>query len=401
MPVFRKKPKPVRNSEFLQSLRRIYYLIVKEFIQIRRNRQNLGLLLVAPLIQLVIFGFASRLDVKNVNIVIADLDHSQLSREITEAFSRSGYFNIVAILDSYNKADKYLENESAAMAILIPPDLDRLVKGNRTAQVGILIDGVNTTTAGTVSGYAQAIIQQISKDIMDGRVNQMQGLLFNTNNPRIMVPVVYDVSRAWFNPNLTSKDFFVPGVIVLILLALSTILTSSVIVREKEIGTIEQLMVTPIKRMELILGKLIPCFLIEIATLLLIFPLAFVIYEIPFRGSLLLYFITAFIFLATSSGVGMTISAFCKTQQQAVLTSFMFLQPAVLLSGYAFPIENMPPVVQYVTYLNPLRYFITIVRVLFLKGTGLDVLWPQIIPMVFMTIFFIFLASVLFKKRVD
>jgi ABC-2 type transport system permease protein len=223
------------------------------------------------------------------------------------------------------------------------------------------VDGVDTTTAGTVSGYAQGILMRVSEEIMAERINSMQGILYNSATPKLIIPVILDASRSWFNPNLNSKDFFVPGVVVLILLALSTILTSSVIVREKEIGTIEQLMVTPITRLELILGKTIPCFLIELITLSVVTPMAFVIFDIPFRGSILFFLFTFMVFLMTASGVGMTISAFCKTQQQAVLTSFMFLQPAVLLSGYAFPIENMPLVIQYVTYLNPLMYFITII----------------------------------------
>ena len=382
-------------------IRRIRHLIRKEFIQISRNRQNFRLLFIAPLLQLFIFGFASRLDVQDVTMVIADLDRSSTSRQIIEAFSRSGYFDIVAVVPSYGEGDRYLEGDDAAMAILIPPDLERTIKGRRTARVGILIDGVNTTTAGTVSGYAEAILQQVSRDILNDRINQMQGLLFSSATPRLIRPVITDASRAWFNPNLNSKDFFVPGVVVLILLALSTILTSSVIVREKEIGTIEQLMVTPITRMELILGKTIPCFIIEIVTLAVTVPLAFLIYDIPFRGSPMFFILTALLFLITTSGVGMTISAFCKTQQQAVLSSFMFLQPAVLLSGYAFPIENMPTVIQYVTYLNPLRYFITIVRGVFLKGTGWEILWPQVVPMFLMAIFYLGLASLLFKKRID
>jgi ABC-2 type transport system permease protein len=389
------------TSDFLKSLRRIVSLIKKEFIQIRRNRQNFAILLVAPLIQLLIFGHASRLDVQDVTMVIADMDRSATSRDIIQAFSQSGYFKIVKIIPSYDDADKYLDSEQASMAILIPPDLERLVKSGNTARVGVLIDGVNTTTAGTVSGYAQSIIEQVSKDLLNKRINRMQGLLYETETPRLIVPLINDSTRAWFNPNLNSKDFFVPGVLVLILLALTTILTSAVIVREKEVGTIEQLMVTPITRLELILGKIIPCFLIEIVTLVTIMPLAFAIYDIPFRGSFVFFLGTCLIFLVAISGVGMTISAFCKTQQQAVLSSFMFMQPAVLLSGYAFPIENMPKVVQYVTYLNPLRYFITIVRGVFLKGVGWDILWPQVVPLAFMAVFYVGWASALFKKRTD
>lgn len=384
-----------------QSLKRIRHIVRKEFIQIKRSRQNLGLLFIAPLIQLLIFGSASRLDVHDVSTVVADMDRSVLSRQIVEAFSRSGYFTVKQMLNSYDEADRWLETGRAGMAILIPPDLEQRIKARRTALVGVLVDGVDTTTAGTVSGYAQSILQRFSVDIMDQRVSQMQGQLFETATPHLIMPSASEASRAWFNPNLNSKDFFVPGVVVIILLAGTTIVTSSVIVREKEIGTIEQLMVAPITRLELILGKLIPCFIIEIITMSVIVPLAFLVYDIPFRGSMPFFMATAVLFLVTVAGIGMTISTFCKTQQQAVLTSFMFLQPTTLLSGYAFPIENMPPVIQYVTYLNPLRYFITIVRGVFLKGIGWDILWPQVIPMFLMAIFYLGLAAFLFKKRSD
>jgi ABC-2 type transport system permease protein len=389
------------KRKLMESLRRIRWLIRKEFIQIVRNRQNFVMLLIAPVIQLVIFGSASRLDVQNVSTVIVDLDRSPLSREITEAFSRSGYFKIVAQLNSYDSVDSLLERNQASMAILIPPDFEQRIQGRRKAEVGILVDGVDTVTAGTVSGYAQAILLRFSNDIMASRINSMQGLLYDSTSPRLIVPGFTGASRAWFNPNLNSKDFFVPGVLVLILLALSIVLTSAVIVREREIGTIEQLMVAPISRLELILGKTIPCFLIEIVTLLIVTPLALLIYDIPLRGSLWFFFGAFLLFLITASAIGMTISAFCSTQQQAVLTSFMFLQPSILLSGYAFPIENMPWVIQYVTYLNPVRYFITIVRGVFLKGVGWDVLWPQLLPIFAMAVVYIACASALFKRRID
>ncbi|MDR3603729.1 MAG: ABC transporter permease [Syntrophaceae bacterium] len=389
------------KRKILESLQRIRWLIRKEFIQIVRNRQNLMMLLVAPLVQLIIFGSASRLDVNSVSTVVVDLDHSRMSRDIVEGFSRSGYFKIIRYLDSYEAVDKLLERNIASLAILIPPDFEQRVNGRRKAEVGVLIDGVDTITAGTVSGYAQSILQRFSDDILVSRINSMQGLLYDSTTPRLIVPQVTDASRAWFNPNLNSKDFFVPGVVVLLLLTLAIILTSAVIVREREIGTIEQLMVAPISRLELILGKTIPCFTIEIVTLLTITPLALLLYDIPFRGSLSFFFGAFLLFLITASGIGMTISAFCSTQQQAVLTSFMFLQPSILLSGYAFPIENMPPVIQYITYLNPVRYFIAIVRGVFLKGTGWEVLWPQLAPIFIMSIVYIAWASALFKRRID
>jgi ABC-2 type transport system permease protein len=396
-----KSPSRSSGGTLRDRTRRIRHLIRKEFIQIVRNRQNFRLLLFAPILQLLVFGMASRLDVENVQTVVVDLDQSALSRQVIEGFSRSGYFTIVAYADAYEQVDPYLLKTQASMALLIPPDLERRVKGGRTAQVGVLIDGVDTTTAGTVSGYAQSILNRLSLDIVATRVDKMQGLLFNTVTPRLVVPKFTDASRAWFNPNLTSKNFFIPGVVVLILLTTSVIITSAIIVREKEIGTIEQLMVAPISRLELILGKTIPCFVIELIIFAVILPLSFLIYDIPFRGSPAFFLITAMLFLITASGIGVTISAFCTTQQQAILTSFMFLQPAVLLSGYAFPIENMPEIVQYLTYLNPLRYFITIVRGVFLKGTGWEVLWPQVVPIFLMAIFYMGLAAILFKRRID
>jgi ABC-2 type transport system permease protein len=389
------------SSPLVERIRRIRHLIRKEFIQVSRSRQNRRLVILAPILQLLVFGFASRLDVRDVTTVVADMDRSALSRQVIDAFSRSGYFRIVDQVGSYNEVDRFLQSGEATIAILIPPDLERRIKGNRTAQVGILIDGVETTTAGTVAGYAQSILQRFSLEIMDERTNRMQGLMQTSSTPHLIVPAMTDASRAWFNPNLLSKDFFVSGVLVLITLSFSIVTTSVTIVREKEIGTIEQLMVTPVSRMELILGKAIPCFMLGMFNLSVITPLAFLVFDIPFRGSLLFFGFTAVIFLITTSAIGITISTFCRTQQQAVLSSFMFLQPAVLLSGYTFPIENMPTVIQYLTYVNPVRYFITIVRGVFLKGTGWTVLWPQVIPILLMGIFFIVLASALFKKRAD
>lgn len=388
-------------SSLKAKLRRIRHIIRKEFIHIKRNKQNFRILIIAPLLQLVVFGSASRLDVKDVRTVVADMDKSTLSRAVIDAFSRSGYFRIVSYVPSYDEVDWHLQTGSASLAILIPPDLEDRIQGTRTAQVGVLIDGVDTTTAGTVSGYSQSILQRFSTDIMNERIGKFQGLLFDTATPRLIIPELTEASRAWFNPNLDSKNFFVPGVLVLILLALAIVLTSALIVREKELGTIEQLMVAPITRLELILGKVIPCFTIQIITLAVITPLAFLFYDVPFRGSFPFFIATALLFLITASGIGVTISTFCTTQQQAMLSSFMFLQPAVLLSGYAFPIENMPTVIQYVTYLNPLRYFIVIVRGVFLKGVGWETLWPQVIPIFIMGVFYISLASLLFKRRVD
>ncbi len=380
---------------------RIRHLARKEFIQIFRNKQNFRMLLIAPLFQLLLFGYAVRLDVKDVVTVVADMDRSPMSRSLVEAFTRSGYFVIKGYLDSYDKVDEYLARGDATMALLIPPDFERRIQGDRTAQVGILIDGVDTITAGTVSGYAQSIVETFSLDHMQTRIRWARGLRYAGEMPDVIIPQVAAAPRAWFNPNLDSKDYFVPGTLVLILTFLGITVTAMIVVREKETGTIEQLMVTPITRFELILGKAVPCFVICVISLTVMTVLAFIVFRPIFQGSMLLFFSTAILFILTCLGIGMTISVFCRTQQQAILSSFMVLQPSVILSGFVFPIENMPPIIQYITYANPLRYFMVIVRQVFLKGIGWDGLLSQIFPLVVMGLAFLTLASFLLKKKID
>lgn len=380
---------------------RIRHLMRKEFLQLVRNRQNFRILIIAPLFQLMIFGYATRLDVKDVSTVVADLDRTTLSRELIDAFSRSGYFQIRAHLSSYADVDHYLEKGLAKVALLIPPDFERRIKGYRTAEVGILIDGVDTTTASTVSGYAESITQQFSADFLQTRIKWARAVRHSLGRQDLILPAVSGRPRAWFNPNLDSKNFFVPGVLALILTFFSIVLTAMALVREKERGTIEQLMVTPLTRLELILGKIAPCFLVSCLNLFVMTFLATYWFKPFLRGSLAFFLLAAILFLITCLAMGMTISVFCRTQQQAILSSFMVLQPSVLLSGFVFPIENMPPIIQYVTYINPLRYFIVIVREVFLKGIGPEILWPQLVPIVLMGLFYVALSSFLFKKKID
>lgn len=389
--------KPLFREKFL----RVYHLVVKEFIQIVRNKQNFRILIIAPVFQLLLFGYAVRLDVKEVTTVVVDMDKSVLSRNLVDAFQESGYFKIIERLDAYEDVDYYLDSGSAMMALLIPPDLERRVKADLTGQVGIFIDGVDTTTANTVSGYAQAIVRRFSLELMHPRLERFRGLRYQMEQPTLLVPDVEPQPRAWFNPNLDSKDFFVPGILALILTFFSLTLTNMAIVREKEHGTIEQLMVTPITRFELILGKTVPSFIISSINLFALMLLALLWFQPPFRGSLVFFLGCSVIYLLTCLGMGITISTFCRTQAQAILSSFMVLQPMVLLSGFAFPIDNMPTIIQYITYLNPLRYFIVIVRETFLKGIGWEILWPQVLPIVAMAVGYLILASFLYKKKID
>ena len=389
------------STRFVESLTRIRHLIRKEFLQIVRNKQNFRILLIAPIFQLLLFGYAVRLDVKEVATVVVDMDRSSVSRQLVDAFSRSGYFVIKARLSSYEQADYYLERGEATMALLIPPDLERRLNSDQTTQVGVLIDGVDTTLASTVSGYGNAILQQFSIDMMESRIKRAKGLRYSYNQPNIILPGLEPEVRAWFNPNLESKDFFVPGILALVLTFFSLVSTAMVLVREKETGTIEQLMVTPITPLELVLGKTIPSFIISLVNLVCLTILALVWFQPPFKGSMPFFCFCAVLYIITCLSIGMTVSAFCRTQQQAILSSFMVLQPAVLLSGFVFPIDNMPVVIQYATYINPLRYFIVIVREVFLKGIGWEILWPQVLPIAAMGIGFIGLSALLFKKKID
>ncbi|MEW6347857.1 MAG: ABC transporter permease [Thermodesulfobacteriota bacterium] len=382
-------------------MRRIRYMVRKEFLQLVRNRQNFRLLLMAPLFQLLIFGYAVRLDVQDVLTVVVDMDRTGLSRDIVDSFSRSGYFRIVGNLSSYDEADRYLERGWATIAILIPPDLERRIKGERTAEVGIRIDGVDTTTASTVSGYADAILKGFSAERLEARIARARGIRYQRNQPDVVTQQLSVATRSWFNPNLESKDYFVPGIFALILTFFTITVTSMAVVREKERGTIEQLMVTPLSPLELVLGKTLPCFMVALANLVTITFLGLFWFEPVVRGSIPFFLGVGVIYVLTCLAIGMTISTFCSTQQQAMLSSFMVLQPAVLLSGFVFPIHNMPPIIQYVTFINPLRYFIVVVREIFLKGLGWDVLWPQVVPIMVMSVVFILVATMLFRKQVD
>ncbi len=383
------------------SIRRIRHLIRKEILQFLRNKQNVRMMIAAPMIQLFLFGYAARLDVQNVSTAVVDLNRSALSRQIVDAFAQSGYFRINYMPATYDEADRLLERGLVVVAILIPPDLEPRIKAERTAQVGIRIDGVDTTVASTVSGYSQSILQAFSLELLQQRINRAKGLRYQAGQADLWIPDVRVQSRAWFNPELDSREFFVPGILTVILTFFSVMLTAQVLVREKEVGTIEQLMVSPITRLELILGKTIPCFAVSLVNLITVSALALLWFQPAFRGSLLFFAAYSVLYLITCLSLGIAISAFCRTQQQAVLSSFMVLQPAVILSGFAFPIANMPEIIQYITFLNPLRYYMVVAREVFLKGLGWDILWPQVIPIAIMAVAYMAIAAILFKKTVD
>lgn len=363
---------------------RIKEIIRKEFYQTLREPRMRFVLFIPPLMQLIIFGYVVNLDVTNSRIAWIDLDNTPASRELLAEFNSSGYFRVVAIPTSGDEADDLLDKGKVNGVIRILHGFSRKILRGEMTSVQILVDGTNSNTASLISNYANQIINRFSN-----RISYEQ------------IPSLTVQSRIWFNPELLSQDYFVPGIVVNIITMVTIMLTAMAIVREKEIGTMEQLMVTPIRPVELILGKTLPFVIVGLADVVLITVAALLIFNIPFRGSGILLMGCSILFLLTTLGVGLFISTVSQTQQQAMMSSFFFFMPTFMLSGFAFPIRNMPVIVQYLTYLNPVRYFIEITRGIFLKGSGINVLWQQMAALLIFGIIIMGLSVSRFRKRID
>ncbi|MBC8164607.1 MAG: ABC transporter permease [Bryobacteraceae bacterium] len=380
---------------------RIKQIIIKEMRQTFREPRLRIMLIVPPMVQLIVFGFAVNLDVDNARMAWVDGDRTPESRELLSEFEGSGRFNVVATPNRESEVQALLDSGEAQVAIQVLPGFASDLQRGRQAQVQILIDGTNSNTASIVSSYSAEILSRYSARATHGQRN-MQLLVRGAGAPSsLAVPGVEPRSRVWFNPDLKSRFYFVPGVLVNIIMIVTVMLTAMAIVREKEIGTMEQLMVTPIRPIELILGKTLPFALIGVGQVILITTLALVVFHIPFRGNALLLVVCAVLYLMTTLGAGLFISTISETQQQAMMAVFFFTTPAFMLSGFAFPIANMPVVVQYLTYLNPLRYFMEIVRGIFLKGTGAEILWPQMSALLIYGVTVLLLSAFRFRKTLD
>jgi ABC-2 type transport system permease protein len=380
---------------------RIRVILRKEFIQALREPRMRILLFVPPVLQLIVFGFAVNLDVDHARIAWMDMDRTPESRDLRARFEGSGRFDVVALPGNEDEVRTLLDRSRVEAVIRVLPNFARDLARGRSAQVQILSDGTNSNTASLVSSYAGQIIAQYSSDALKTRQN---GLLL-TRSPRtpanLSLPQVTARSRVWFNPDLHSRNYFVPGVIVNIITMVTLMLTALAIVREKEIGTMEQLMVTPMRPIELMLGKTLPFAIVGLVDVFLVTSAALLIFHIPLRGSVLLLLVCAVLYLMTSLGAGLFLSTVSQTQQQAMMAAFFFFMPAFMLSGFAFPIHNMPVAVQYLTYLNPLRYFMEIVRGIFLKGVGIAVLWPQMACLAVYGISVLTLSAMRFRKTLD
>ncbi len=380
---------------------RIRVIIRKELIQALREPRMRTLLFLPPLIQLLVFGFAVNMDVDHVRIAWMDMDRTPLSRDLRAAFEGSGRFDVVAQPANEEQAGGALDRGAAQAVVRVLPEFERNVRRGRPTEVQVLVDGTDSNTASLVSEYAGQVIADYSSKVMPLTQNVRVLARNPSGPPSTGAPQVVPVTRVWFNPDLYSRNYFVPGVVANIVLIITLMLTALAIVREKEIGTMEQLMVTPIRPIELMLGKTLPFAVIGLLEVFMITGAALLIFHIPFRGSPLLLFACSILFLMTSLGAGLFLSTVSQTQQQAMMMNFFFSTPAFMLSGFAFPIRNMPVAVQWLTYLNPLRYFIEIVRGLFLKGAGADVLWPQMTALGIYGIATLLLSAARFHKSLD
>jgi ABC-2 type transport system permease protein len=372
---------------------RLKAMLIKEFIQVLRDPRMRFVIFLLPVFQTVVFGYAVNTDVQNVKTAVYDLDNSTESRDLTARFAASGYFDIVEYVNRDERARELLDRSKVKAILRMNAGFGEELRAGRVAPVQIILDGTDSNTAGIVLSYTGRIAAHYNDQIQLEQLARINGV------PPELGGVALQ-SRAWFNENLESRNFYVPAVIANIVFIITMLLSSMAVVREKEIGTMEQIIVTPIRRSEFILGKTVPFVLIGFIDVALITMVAAFWFKVPIRGSIPLLFGATALFLMSSLGFGLLISTISRTQQQAMMSAFFFIFPAMLLSGFAFPIENMPPAVQWLTYLNPLRYYLVIIRGTFLKGIGIAILWKQFLALFVLGGLILWFAVTRFKKTV-
>jgi ABC-2 type transport system permease protein len=352
-------------------LRRILYVMWKEVIELRQDPRIFGIIFIAPVVQLTVLGYAATTDVRHVPIVIADSDRSAESQQLISRFTGSGIFELVDVVSAVRDVDRHLERGDAWMALSIPNRYGESIAAGRPVTLQVLADGSDASSTNIAMGYAANLIAGYTEELVEQKRSA-------TGSAAAPGAAIEPRVRVWFNPTLESRYFMLPGIFALLLLVVTSNLSSMAIVREREVGTLEQLNVTPLGRLELILGKLLPYAVIGLIDVLIVLVVIVFWFQVPLQGSFWLLFAMSLIYLLTTLGLGLFISTISHTQQQAMMTStFFFLTPMMYLSGFVFPIENMPEVIQPLTYLIPLRYFVVILRGIFLKGVGLETLWPQ------------------------
>ena len=373
------------------SLRVILEIVRKEFYQVRQDKRMLSVSTIAPILQVLLLGYAATTDIKYSNLAVCDMDRTAGSRALIQEFTNTPYFIERRAVDTPGGLDRLIEDGEASIGLVIPSGFGSKLSGRETAQVQVVLDGADANTASVLLEYANQIVQSYSQAIVLSQARTPAGARIGRVLPE---------PRIWFNPDLRSTNYMVPGVMGTVLMIITMTLTSLGIVKEKEIGTLEQLLVTPIKPYELILGKLIPFILIGFLDVIVVLAIAHFWFGVPLVGSLALLFGLSVLFILTTLGLGLFISTIAKSQHQAMLIAqFFFFMPSTFLSGFTFPIANMPAVIRWITYLIPLRYFLEIVRGIFLKGASLAELWPQALALVVFGVAILTLSVLRFRKR--
>lgn len=371
----------------------IINIIIKEFLQLKRDPRLFSIIFISPVLQLILLGYAANLDINNINTVVWDQDKTVTSRDFIDKFQSSGYFLINNYADRYDRITELINNGEDLWALVIPNDFEKKLQRNEQVKVQALFDGSDGNKAGIAFGYVTGVVSNYSKNVLLQIQNKMG---IKTSFSGAVIPEL----RVWYNPDLKTRYFMLPGIVGLILTIITTILMAMGVVKEREIGTLEQIIVTPIKPMQLIIGKTIPFIILGFIDVFLVTGVMVFWFGIAIRGDFFYLMFASLIYVLSSLGIGLFISTISKTQQQAMMVAmFGILLPMNFLSGFAFPIENMPGWIQPITYLIPLRYYITIIRGVILKGDGFFQLIPETTALLVIGILILILSSLRFRKR--
>jgi ABC-2 type transport system permease protein len=362
-------------------MRTLINILRKELLQLRRDPKILPILFVAPVIQLTILGYAATTDVRRVELAVCDLDRTPASRDLILAFTSSTYFRTVVSLDSQSSLDPWLDSGRARIALTIPAGFGAARAAGTTGSIQLLADGSDPMVGTLGLAYAQGVLSNAAAAVGSASPLELR--------PKVL-----------YNPDLVSRNFMVPGVLAMIIMIMTMMLSSMALVRETEVGTMEQLLVTPLSPAAIITGKLVPYALVGSVEILTALPVVLLWFRVPLRGSFLVLALLTVPFMLCTLGLGLLVSTLARTQQQAMMiATFVFMMPQIYLSGFVFPIQNMPRVFQVITYAVPLRYYVTVLRGVFLKGVGLEVLWPQGLAMLGIGLAILALARLRFRQR--
>lgn len=376
-------------------MKTIYHFIIKELLQVKRDKKMLVIIFMAPILQLIFLGYAANMDVDIVHTTILDQDKTETSRNYITRLLETGYFQIDYYAKDYDEITNLLNDGRTLVSIVIPKDFEKRIKRRETAPVQAIFEGSDASKASIALGYIQGVTTKFSQNLVLETKDKL-GMKSPLSGSIIPEP------RVWYNPEMKSRIFMVPGILGLVLMISTISLMSMAIVREREIGTMEQLIVTPVKTYQLLLGKLIPFTIIGFVILVIVMIIMTQWFGIVVRGNKLFLVFAAFLFVLSNLGIGLFISTVSKTQQQAMMASvFAVMMPMIYLSGFAFPIENMPQFFQYITYAIPLRYFITILRGVVLKGIGISSLWVETLILFGMGVLLLIISSMRFSKKIE